>query len=199
MNPVAAKLKDLPLEIQNVIKDEELTKIIDNICEDFDIPYTWRGDLIRGTVKVLSGLMEPKDFIPFIMEEYSFDQESAIQIAYAINEEIFSKVKPELASVHNIEDNKLAHKIRVPHKPRPIVEEYNEPVSRITEDEIKKIQENIPKPTSSELMKNIVIEEVASIPKTTDTISNPVETKKVETELSSKLGSLRFDKYREQF
>lgn len=118
MNPVLDKLDSLPVEIRAIIEGDEIISVIDNICNESDIPYSWRGELIRATVRVLCGLLPPKEFVPFIMDEYFLEHDEALAIASKINEKIFSAVKPQLASLYNIEDKKIAKKLQVPKKPK---------------------------------------------------------------------------------
>lgn len=118
MNPVLEKLDSLPIELRAIIEGDEVIEIIDSICDEVDIPYSWRGELIRATIKVLSGLLRPNEFVPFIMDEYYLDEDEALSLASKINEKIFSAVKPQLASLYNIEDKQIAKKLQVPKKPK---------------------------------------------------------------------------------
>jgi hypothetical protein len=118
MNLVLSKLSSLPVELRALVESDDVIFVIDEISEKFGIPESWRGELIRATVRVLTGIMEPKDFIPFIAEEYDMTNEEALHLALAINERIFSAVKPQLASLHHIADDRLARRLKVPHKPR---------------------------------------------------------------------------------
>ncbi len=118
MNLLLARMSKLPVELRALIESDDVIYVIDEIGDKFDIPEAWRGELIRATIRVLSGIMQPKDFIPFLVSEYDLSNEEALKLALAINEKIFSAVKPQLASLHNIADNRIARRLKVPHKPR---------------------------------------------------------------------------------
>lgn len=194
MNSVLQKRDNLPPEIIAIIEGEEIVNTIDAICDNFDIPYSWRGELIRATISILSGTMSPTKFIPFIMDEYLLDREQALQITLQINEKIFSEVKPQLASLHNIEDEKLAHKIKVPHK--PFIEEILDSQNSFaleTNDFIPK-ETGTPTPYISQSNLNtkpIIETKTNEVESDTSPLSGSA--------LINKLNNMRADPYREQF
>lgn len=206
MNPVLTKLDTLPGELRIIIESEEIITIIDEIGERFNIPYAWRSELVRATVKVLAGTMRPGEFVPFIMEEYGFEQSDALQIALAVNERVFSAVKPQLASLHNIEDEKLARRIKVPHKPHyenvapatvaiepeTVAEETPSQIAPAPATQIAPATPySMPKPES--IFKPMPTPVIAAPTR----VATPEITTPIASGLSSKLGGLRADPYKE--
>lgn len=211
MNPVLQKMYNLPPELRIIVEGDEVTKIIDSIGEKYEIPYAWRGELIKATVRVLSGLMKPDAFIPFIMEEYLVDQEEALHIALDINKQIFSAVKPQLASLYNVADEKIARRLKVPHKPRQsqIAEEtelLSEPTMPIApsadpapaEQIATTVQYTAPVPQEGSIPSPMTAH-FATIPLETPPapVPHPIVTAPMNSPLASKLGNMRGDAYRE--
>lgn len=118
MNEVYKQLDHIPPEVRAIVEGDEIGEVIDQICIQFQIPEAWGGELLRATIRILTGLMKPSDFVPFIIDEYWVEEKEALAIAQAVNTRIFSLVKPQLALIHKIADEKLAHRIKVPKKPR---------------------------------------------------------------------------------
>jgi hypothetical protein len=212
MNPVLQKIDSLPPELRVIIEGDEIVKTIDEICENFDIPYTWRSELVRATIRILSGLMSPTEFIPFIMDEYFMDREQALQVALQINERIFSTVKPQLASLHNIEDEKLAHRIKVPHKPiyeeisealESVSKEYNPPLNTYNTASINSVETPTPYISSpikkTEESIRAVVEPLQTKVELTQEITATENTPLSSSALVNKLNNMRADPYKEKY
>lgn len=206
MNPVLAKLDTLPGELRIIIESEEVITIIDEIGERFNIPYAWRSELVRATIRVLAGTMRPGEFVPFIMDEYGLNQSDALQVALAVNERIFSAVKPQLASLHNIEDEKLARRIKVPHKPHyeniaPATEAV-EPEEILNETPAQAAPAPAPQiapaiPYTAPKPESIFKPMPAPIVAAPITVTQKEVVEQPTSGLSSKLGGLRADPYKE--
>lgn len=217
MPTVVEKLGTLPVELKAIIEGDEIITIIDEICDNFNIPYTWRSELLRATVRVLAGIMRPGEFIPFIMEEYNLEKEDALQIALLINEKIFSAVKPQLASLYNIEDEKLSHKIKVPHKPiyEEIAEATSTPFANYVENNIISSPASFPPPQTyapnvytpiTPAIEPIypyiapISPQIKAVPSIqSDKEDSPASTPLQGNALVDKLNSMRVDPYREKY
>ncbi len=204
MTSVMQKKDTLPPELRAIIEGDEIISIINEIGDDFDIPYTWRAELVRGTVKILCGLMQPGEFVPFIMDEYTMERDEALQVALAINERIFSAVKPQLASLHNIEDAKLAHKIKVPHKPKyeDISEAMVSPFSAYIEEITQPPIQVVSPPAPYMPPKAAVVDQIQAIREKIDPVETKTEAPSAplsSSELVNKLSNMRLDPYKEKY
>ncbi len=188
MNSVAQKLLATPTEIQQLVESDALTQVLHTICAEHDIPESWSGELIRGTIRILCGEMKPADFIDFIMREYWVEEEEALSIAQKINLRIFSLVKPQLALVHNISDQNLAHRVKVPKKPKESTEHIEIPATQPKEAPSPYM---VTTPQNSETAQRVPQEHT---PRSTP---QPETKPSIQTSLSSKLSGQTKDPYRE--
>lgn len=145
MSEVSKQLEHIPPEVRAIIESDEISEVIHHICVQFQIPEEWSGELLRATVRILAGLMKPSDFVPFIIDEYWVEDEEALAIAQAINARIFSLVKPQLALIHKITDDTLAHRVKVPKKPK---EEVVAGAAREEVPQTAQAQNPVPSPLS---------------------------------------------------
>lgn len=212
MDSVLTRMNTLPVELRALIEADDVIYVIDEVGEKFDIPESWRGGIVRATIKVLAGIMQPKDFIPFLMSEYFFDQEEALHIALDINARIFSAVKPQLASLHHISDDKIARRLKVPHKPRQaqIIEEMQlmeEPVMSTApsadpapaEQIATTIQYTPPVPQAGSFPSPMTAHfaQPPLPPAPAPRVPHPLVEAPLSSPLTAKLGNMRGDAYRE--
>lgn len=115
-----AKLNKIPGELKMLVGSTEIYDVLEEIAEEFDIPETWRGEFIRPVFDVLVGDLKPKDFVPVLSDNLAMPADEALMLARKVNEKIFSSVKPFLAQLYEIEDEKIARKLKVPRKPKVI-------------------------------------------------------------------------------
>ncbi|HXK37785.1 MAG TPA: hypothetical protein VJ579_01840 [Candidatus Paceibacterota bacterium] len=216
MNPVLSRLSALPVELRALIEADDVIYVIDEVSDKFEIPEGWRGEIVRATIRVLSGVMEPKEFIPFLMDELYLDQEEALHLALEINKRIFSAVKPQLASLHRIEDSKIARRLKVPHKPRQtqIIEEsqlMSEPemtvapsadpapaeqlAATIQYRESVPLEGSVPSPMTTHFAQ-VPLPQAAPKPPAAP-VPHPLVEAPLQSPLNAKLGNMRADAYRE--
>lgn len=121
MASIKEKLKVIPKELKTLIESSEFDEVIDEIMDEFFLPDTWRIELVRPVVAVLVGDLSPKLFIATLTDNLNLKPDEALMLARQINERIFKDVKPYLAELYSIEDEKIARRLRIPRKPREIV------------------------------------------------------------------------------
>jgi hypothetical protein len=147
------------------------------------------------------------------MDELYLEQEEALHLALEINNRIFSAVKPQLASLHHIEDNRIARRLKVPHKPRQaqIIEEtelMSEPemtvapsadpapaeqiAATIEYTQSAPEEGSIPSPMTTHFAQAPVLPPAPAAP-----VPHPITLAPLSSPLTAKLGNLRGDAYRE--
>lgn len=92
-------LKNLPLEIQNLITSPDIYDKIKIMGDTYDLHIDQIGELASEVRMVLMGITRSKDFIKKIMDRLEINQEVAEKIAISINKEIFDSIRTSLQKV----------------------------------------------------------------------------------------------------
>lgn len=94
-----AKVATLPKDLQEAIEAPETLEILEKLAPTYQLDVVHIGLLHRLTVKLLAGVIAPREFVTLITDDLGIEQATSMLIAQDINRDIFSKVKNSLKSI----------------------------------------------------------------------------------------------------
>lgn len=93
---------NLPEGIRALLLADDLNDKIERIGQKNGLDENQSSDLVRIVVRLLSGIIQPTQFVALIMETLEVPRETAALLAEDINRDIFNPVKDELKEVHKL-------------------------------------------------------------------------------------------------
>jgi hypothetical protein len=97
---VLSYYEDLPDDIGSLLSDSLLDALIYEITDAYRLPNDSAYEVLRATESLLSGEVQPKDFVRTLQEVSKTDEQTALNIAHDINARVFSLVKDSLERVY---------------------------------------------------------------------------------------------------
>lgn len=162
-----ARIATLPKDLQEAIAAPETLEQLEKLAGTYQLDVVHIGLLHRLTVKLLAGVIAPREFVTLITEDLGIEQATSMLIAQDINRDIFSKVKDSLKSI-------TAETAEVVAKPS-IVSPYTSPA---VEKNVATQQQETVKPAS--VAESPVVEEKVEVTPTIPTAPEEVITPKQE-------------------
>lgn len=91
----------LPMDVQNALVDENLSINVEGIGRKLTLDDDQIATLTRIVVRILGGIISPKDLIKEIAERLEIPASDATLLAQEINKTIFTPIKESLIKVHS--------------------------------------------------------------------------------------------------
>ena len=95
-----AIIKKLPEDIQDVIYAPETLDTLERIATNHKLDTVHTGLLTRITVRLMTGILHPNEFIGTIIEDLGIPHDKALLVAQEINRELLNPIKDSLMKVH---------------------------------------------------------------------------------------------------
>lgn len=103
MSTLPIKFETLPEDIRAMLQSDEFVEKIELIGEKQSLPPMEQGFLVRICAKLVTGVLQPANFVNTIADELDISREKAAFIAQEINRDIFSNIKESLKTLHRSE------------------------------------------------------------------------------------------------